>query len=86
MFSIEQVTLMLADSKRPNHLSLSKSDDGVTWTTIAYKVTIETECVEKFGVMLSSQPLGIDGYVCSSYGQAMSNRDETVRLSKHILV
>ena len=68
----------MADSKRPNHISLYKSLDGLTWTPISYRVTIETECLDKFGVMLSSQPSDDTGYVCTSYGQPMSNRDETV--------
>lgn len=75
---IQGIELQLADSKRPNHIALYKSMDGQNWTRLAFKVTVETQCRNIFGVALSSQPEDDFGYVCSSYGQPMSNNEEKV--------
>jgi len=75
---LEKLIITMADSKRPNHISVSKSVNGRDWAAFAYKVSIETECLAYFGVKLSSLPTDGDDYVCSSYGQSMANRNEQV--------
>ena len=82
-FQLQTITLKMSDAKRPNHMALYKSIDGKHWSALAYKVTTETECVTKFGVILSSQPADVDGYVCSSYGKPMANPFEEVGTLYH---
>lgn len=78
VFEVQQINLLMSDSKRPNHIALYKSHDGVSWFPVAYKVTLETECQAKFGVALSSKPTDTSGYVCSSYSRPMANQYEEV--------
>lgn len=80
-FEIQRIVLLMGDSKRPNHIAVYKSHDGIDWLPWVYKVSTETGCNTLFGVSLSSQPSNDLGHVCTSYGQPMANQYETVSMN-----
>ena len=57
----------MADSKRPEHMTLLKSVDGVNYTPWIYRVTDEQQCTGLYNVPVLASPTNLDSRICQTY-------------------